>query len=49
MVRVKVHGFFILDFQDEEDEKIAMGRAKQLILDNIRGFKIEKLEVEKKE
>ena len=46
MVRVKVHGFFILDFQDE---KIAMGRAKQLILDNIRGFKIEKLEVEKKE
>jgi len=49
MVRVKVHGFFILDFQDEEDEKIAMGRAKQLILDNIKAFKIEKLEVEKKE
>jgi len=49
MVRVKVYGFFTLDFQDEEDEKIAIGRAKQLIIDRVRGFKIEKVEVEKED
>jgi len=47
MVRVKVHGYFVLDFQDEEDEKIAMGRAKQLVLDRVKGFNVEKVEVVK--